>query len=93
MVRYKVPYDVIEKFCEKAGANKKNGHHIETLAFLVGFKEDDVITVTDMVFGQQQGNLIRVEDHGKFFIHIEIMAHHLDIWNHFMVFQFSRYSN
>ena len=67
MVRYKVPYDVIEKFCEKAGANKKNGHHIETLAFLVGFKEDDVITVTDMVFGQQQGNLIRVEDHGKFF--------------------------
>ena len=49
MVRYKVPYDVIEKFCEKAGANKKNGHHIETLAFLVGFKEDDVITVTDMV--------------------------------------------
>ena len=49
MVRYKVPYDVIEKFCEKAGANKKNGHHIETLAFLVGFKEDDVITITDMV--------------------------------------------
>ena len=49
MVRYKVPYDVIEKFCEKAGANKNNGHHIETLAFLVGFKEDDVITVTDMV--------------------------------------------
>ena len=50
MIRYKFPFDIIEKFfVEKASENKKNGHCIETLAFLTGFKENGVITVTDMV--------------------------------------------
>ena len=49
MVQYKVPYEYMEKFWEKASENKKNGHHIETLAFLVGIKENEIITVTDMV--------------------------------------------
>ena len=65
MVKYKVPNDVISRFCEKAGKNKKNGNFIETLAFLVGFKENDVITVTDIVFGKQEASSISVDDHGK----------------------------
>ena len=49
MVQYKIPYEYMEKFWEKASENKKNGHYIETLAFLVGFKENEIITVTDIV--------------------------------------------
>ena len=64
MLQYKVPNLVIQRFCEKACQNKKNGHFIETLAFLVGLKESNVITVTDIVFGQQTATSINVDDHG-----------------------------
>ena len=64
MIHYKIPNEVIEQFCEKACQNKKNGHFIETLAFLVGFKENYVITVTEIVFGQQTATSISVDDNG-----------------------------
>ena len=66
MIRYKVPFDAIEKFfIEKSSENKKNGKIVETLAFMVGFKENDIVTVTDLVFGQQHGNSFSVTDDGK----------------------------
>ena len=83
MVRYKIPFDVIEKFfVEKACENKKNGRIVETLAFLVGFRENDIITVTDLVFGQQHGNSISVVDDGdyiKFYVYIQ-NSHNLVIF-------------
>ena len=69
MVRYKVPFDAIEKiFVEKASENKKNDLIVETLAFLVGFKENDIVTVTDLVFGKQHGNLASVVDDGNYYV-------------------------
>ena len=49
MTSYKVPNNLFRLFLEKACQNKKNNHFIETLAFLVGYKENDSITVTDIV--------------------------------------------
>ena len=67
MVQYKVPFDAIEKiFVEKASENKKNDLIVETLAFLVGFKENDIVTVTDLVFGKQHGNSVSVVDDGNY---------------------------
>lgn len=66
MIRYKVPFDAIEKFfIEKSSENKKNGKIVETLAFMVGFKENDIVTVTDLVFGRQHGNSFSVTDDGN----------------------------
>ena len=62
MVYYNIPEEVIESFCQKAGTNK----NIETLAYLVGFKDNDTqtITVSDMVFPQQKGTPVECEDLG-----------------------------
>ena len=69
MVQYKVPFDAIEKiFVEKESENKKNDLIVETLAFLVGFKENDIVTVTDLVFGKQHGNSISVVDDGNYYV-------------------------
>ena len=69
MVRYKVAFDAIEKISvEKASENRKNDLIVETLAFLVGFKENDIVTVTDLVFGKQHGNLVSVVDDGNYYV-------------------------
>ena len=69
MVQYKVPFDAIEKiFVEKASENRKNDLIVETLAFLVGFKENDIVTVTDLVFGKQHGNSVSVVDDGNYYV-------------------------
>ena len=60
MVQYNIPDDVIAKFCQKAGENRK----IETLGYLVGFKNCDIITVTDLVFPRQRGTSTFVDDEG-----------------------------
>ena len=38
---------------------------VQTLGFLVGFKIDDIITVTDIVFGKQNAYKYKVSDDGK----------------------------
>ena len=60
MVSYNIPRDVIEKFSQKASENSK----IETLAYLIGFRNDYIITVTDLVFPRQKASCILVEDEG-----------------------------
>ena len=60
MVSYNIPNDVIEKFSQKASENLK----IETLAYLIGFKNDYIITVTDLVIPRQKASAIFVDDEG-----------------------------
>ena len=60
MVSYNIPNDVIEKFSQKASENLK----IETLAYLIGFKNDYIITVTDLVIPRQKASAILVDDEG-----------------------------
>ena len=64
---YKIPESMIKCFTEYAAKNKSSvdKKHIETLAFLVGYKEDNEIIGTDLVFPKQKGAAFDVEDHGK----------------------------
>lgn len=70
MVSYNIPTDVIEKFSQKASKNSK----VETLAFLVGFKNDHIITVTDLVFPRQKASCVLVEDEGMNLTEFQIFA-------------------
>ena len=65
---YKIPESFIKCFTEYATKNKSpiDQKHIETLAFLVGYKEDNEIIGSDLVFPKQRGGISDVEDHGKF---------------------------
>ena len=59
-LQYKIPKMVFEEFMNRA--NLKN---VQTLGFLVGYKSDNIITVTDIVFGKQNANKYKVNDNGK----------------------------
>ena len=67
MYKYKVPSDIIGSFHSVASENysKDDKKHIETLAFLAGFREENVFTVTDIVFPKQNGGPMHVDDQGK----------------------------
>ena len=67
MMRYKVPRDIITSFHSVASQNysKNDKKHVETLAFLAGFKEENVFTVTDIIFPKQTAGPMHVDDHGK----------------------------
>ena len=59
-LQYKIPKKVFEEFKKRANLKK-----VQTLAFLVGFKIDDIITVTHIVFGKQNAFKYKVYDDGK----------------------------
>ena len=67
MYKYKVPRDLIGSFHSVASENysKDDKKHIETLAFFAGFREENVFTVTDIVFPKQIGGPMHVDDLGK----------------------------
>ena len=68
-MKYKVPRDIIGSFYSVASENysKDDGKHIETLAFLAGFREENEFTVTDIVFPKQSGGPMHVDDKGKLY--------------------------
>ena len=62
---YIISSDLISEFVKVAGSNKdQNGHHVETLAFLIGYFQDDNYIATNLVFPKQFGQAHRVEDQG-----------------------------
>jgi hypothetical protein len=63
---YLIPLEVIEKFGSVSAKNKSDcGEHIETLAYLVGYKSNDDFIGTHLVFPEQEGTGDRVDDKGK----------------------------
>lgn len=70
MVKYNIPHDVIGKFCQKAGQNCR----IQTLAYLVGFKNNDIITVSDIVFPEQNATSTFCEDKGNNFLYYRLFT-------------------
>ena len=40
--------------------SKSEGKHVETIAFLIGFRENDALTATDITFQAQQGTSTHV---------------------------------
>ena len=65
--KYKIPTKFIDSFLEVAAKNKSelDGRHVETLGFLIGTKEGNLITATDLIFPKQKGNSAIVSDEGK----------------------------
>ena len=76
MYKYKVPRDIIGSFHSVASENysKDDKKHIETLAFLAGFKEGNVFTVTNIVFPKQDGGPMQVDDKGKLVLQCSITS-------------------
>ena len=71
-MRYKIPHLVLTTFLERAannfGGSQRKGHdHVETLSLLVGKKDGEEITATEIIFPEQFGTPDYVEDLGKFF--------------------------
>lgn len=64
--KYKIPEKTINTFKEIAIKNHSKGDlkHIETLAFLAGYKESEFNTIvgTHLIFPHQRGNESYVED-------------------------------
>ena len=50
-----------------AGKNTsiQDGQHVETLAFLLGYSENDNMIATDLIFPKQDGQAHKVDDQGK----------------------------
>jgi hypothetical protein len=62
---YIISSDLISEFVKVSGSNRdQNGHHVETLAFLIGYFQDDNYIATNLVFPKQFGQAHRVEDQG-----------------------------
>ena len=65
--KYKIPTKFIDSFLEVATKNKSelDGRHVESLAFLIGTKDGNLITGTDLIFPKQRGNSALVTDEGN----------------------------
>ena len=62
---YIISSDLISEFVKVSGSNRdQNGQHVETLAFLIGYFQDDNYIATNLVFPKQFGQAHRVEDQG-----------------------------
>ena len=64
--KYKIPEAFINCFHKEAAKNKSltSKRHLETLAFLIGVKNENEITATDLIFPKQRGNSALVVDEG-----------------------------
>ena len=66
---YNIPKEVLRKFHHVSARNRlENGKHIETLAFLFGYKSESNFIGTHLIFPEQEGTCSRVDDKGKFCI-------------------------
>ena len=65
-MKYIIPHEVITSFLEHSVNNvsTRNGCHIETLAFLIGRKDEDIIAATHIIFPKQHGTSTYVDDMG-----------------------------
>ena len=65
-ISYQIPSNIINFFTEEALKNiGQNGKHLETLALLVGRRDNGVIVTEELVFPRQTGYESTVNDGGK----------------------------
>ena len=65
-MRYFLPQKVITAFLYHAVNNHEgNGNHIETLAFVIGKRDGEDVTATEIMFPQQEGTPSHVQESGK----------------------------
>ena len=70
-IMYIISDDLISQFVKVAGNNTsiQDGQHLETLAFLLGYSENDNLIATDLIFPKQEGQASNVDDQGKVMMH------------------------
>ena len=63
---YIIGDDLLSQFTKVAVKNKsiQDGQHLETLAFLLGYSDNDNHIATDLVFPKQHGQAHKVDDEG-----------------------------
>ena len=63
---YFIPGDSLRKF-QIIGANNRSadGRHVETLAYLFGYKSGDSFVGSHLVFPEQHGTCSKVDDKGN----------------------------
>ena len=62
---YIISNSVLSEFVKLSSACfSDNGDHKETLAFLAGFRRDNVLTATELLLPEQFGSTSEVEDRG-----------------------------
>ena len=67
---YIIPSELLRKFRDVSGSNySKNSKHVETLGFLLGYKSEENLIATDLIFPQQDATCSRVDDKGKLFFY------------------------
>ena len=72
---YTIPKDVLKKFHHVSARNRsENGKHIETLAFLFGYRSESNFIGTHLIFPEQEGTCSRVDDKGKFFFAYQLFV-------------------
>ena len=66
-MKYKLPKHLIKKFVEVSSKNyaHNNPIHVETLALMIGQKSRSAISVTNLVFPDQECHSDHVIDKGK----------------------------
>ena len=70
-ITYRIPSNIIDLFAEESLKNVgQNGKHLETLALLIGKRDQNVITTDEIIFPSQTGYDSNVNDDGKFSIQI-----------------------
>ena len=62
--KYEIPHSIFQEFLSVANNNVDKEGHLETLAYLVGSKRSNLLVATHLVFPNQVGTSIKVEDHG-----------------------------
>ena len=67
MKKFNIPDNLIEEFLEVSGSNfaKDSSKHVETLALVIGHESRSAITVSHLVFPDQECHSDYVIDRGK----------------------------
>ena len=63
---YIIGDDLLSQFIKVAAKNIsiQDGQHLETLAFLLGYSNNDNFIATDLIFPEQHGQAHKVDDQG-----------------------------
>ena len=63
---YIIGDDLLSQFTKVAVKNTsiQDGQHVETLAFLLGYLDNDNLIATDIIFPKQHGQAHKVDDEG-----------------------------
>ena len=63
---YIIPEELIREFRRVSANNRSDdGGHIETLGFLIGYKQCDNLVGTNLIFPEQEATHSRVDDKGN----------------------------